>query len=270
MDKQRLALSALTLFPLLVACGSEAGSGSVGQGSAAPVTGVHWNVDSLTVDGRTSEAPEGAYLRIDEDGEAQGNYGCNDFGATATVEGDRVDIEQADSTAMACEKVPMSFEESLARTLTGGTLTARVNDGELTLTTGDGDKIRLSEERPAGLYGTKWQVTALLDGDSAHSLPEEAKGKAWLTFDREAGTVSGSLGCNQVSAKATVRDATVRDGHITLGTPKTTRTMCDGSLMETEQSLLDLFKNKVSYEIDHRTITLTSENGEGFSAVANE
>ncbi len=265
MDKQRLTLTALTLVPLLVACGSEAGSGSVGTGSPAPVTGVHWNVDSLTVDGRTSTAPEGAYLRIDESGETRGNYGCNGFGATATVEGDRVDIGQVSSTEMACEKAPMSFEESLSRVLTGGALIADVNDGELILTTGTGDTVRLTEEKPAGLYGTKWEVTALLDGDSARPLPDEAEGKAWLAFDEKAGTLSGSLGCNQVSAAATVRG-----GHITLGTAETTRRMCDGSLMDTERALLDLFGHRVEYEIDHRSMTLTSENGKGVSAVAHE
>ncbi|WP_320774928.1 META domain-containing protein [Streptomyces sp. CRN 30] len=266
MDKQRLILSALTLLPLVVACGSEPGSGSVGSDTPAPVTGVHWNVDSLTVDGNTSTAPAGAYLRIEGNGEVEGDYGCNSFGATASVRGDRVDIAEAESTNMACaDEAPMAFEESFARILADGALTAEVNDGGLTLTTDDGDTVRLSEEEPAGLYGTKWEVTTVRDGDTAQSLPDGSAGKAWLTFDEGAGTVDGNLGCNQVSAKATVRD-----GHITLGTAQTTRRMCDGSLMETEQAVRALFDGEVTYEIDHRTITLTRENGEGISAVAKK
>lgn len=266
MDKQRLILTALSLLPLVVACGSESGSGSVGSSTPAPVTGVHWNVDSMTIDGKSSTAPAGAYLRIGENGEVKGNYGCNDFGATAKIEGDRVDIGQAESTVTACaEEAPMAFEESFSRTLAQGALTADVHDGALTLTTGDGDTVRLSEEKPAALYGTKWEVTSLLDGDTAESLPEEARGEVWLTFDEKAGTVGGSLGCNQVSATATVRD-----GHIALGAAKATRRMCDGSLMETERAVLALFGSDVTYEIKHRTITLTSENGEGVSGVADE
>ncbi|WP_189219136.1 MULTISPECIES: META domain-containing protein [Streptomyces] len=267
MDKQRLTLTALTLLPLAVACGSESGSGSVGTQTPAsqPVTGIHWNVDSLTTDGMTITAPDDAFLRIAENGKVQGNYGCNDFGATATVEGDRVDFGKAESTVTACvQEAAMSFEESFSRALAGGALAADVHDGELTLTTDDGDTVRLSEEKSAGLYGTKWTVTALRDGSAAKPLPEEAKDKAWLTFDEKAGTVSGSLGCNQVSAKATVRD-----GHITLGAPEATRKMCDGSLMDTEQSLLKLFDSKIEYRIDHRDITLTRENGEGVSGVAD-
>lgn len=64
--------------------------------------------------------------------------------------------------------------------------------------------------------------------------------------------------------------ATVRDGHITLGAAKTTRMMCDGSLMDTEKTLLGLFDGTVGYELDHRTLTLTSANGTVVSAVAGK
>jgi heat shock protein HslJ len=97
----------------------------------------------------------------------------------------------------------------------------------------------------------------------AQSLPKGAK--AYVVLDKKDGTLSGSLGCNHVSAKATVRD-----GHITLGAAKTTRMMCDGSLMDTEKTLLGLFDGKVSYRLDHRTLTLTSTNGTVVTAVADE
>ncbi|GAA3819125.1 META domain-containing protein [Streptomyces phyllanthi] len=268
MDKQRLTLTALTLLPLVVACGSEtAGSDSVGSdtgGSQLSVTGVHWTVDSLTVDGKKSEqAPDGAYLEITEDGKVNGNYGCNGFGSTATVEGDSITFGNAQSTEMACDDVPATFEESLRGTLADKELKAEVADGKLTLTSKAGDKVVLSEEKPAQLYGTKWRITSLVDKKTSQPLASDAADKAWFSIDKKDGTLSGSLGCNQITAKATVRD-----GQITLGTPGTTRRMCDGSLMDTERSLLELFKGEVDYKIDHRTITLTSENDKGFSAVA--
>ncbi|MFF4350651.1 META domain-containing protein [Streptomyces sp. NPDC001530] len=266
MDKQRLTLTALTLLPLAVACGTEpgsaGGSGSVGANSS-PVTGVHWTVDSLTVDGRTRQAPESAYLRIDADGRVSGNAGCNSFGSTATVKGDRVDFGEFQMTDMGCQKAPMTFEQNLSRTFADGTFTTKVKGDELTLTTDDGDRVNLTKEQDAPLYGTKWTVTALGDADVAHSLPAGAK--AYLVLDKKRGTLSGSLGCNHVSAKATVRD-----GHLTLGTAKTTRMMCDSSLMDTEKTLLGLFDSTVVYDVDHRTLTLTSANGTVVSAVATK
>jgi heat shock protein HslJ len=252
-QKQRMTLTAAAmLVPLMAACGSEkadGGSGSVGAGK--PVTGVRWSVDSVTTDGRTQKAPTGAHVTIDK-GRAEGSFGCNDFSAEATVDGDRVRLGKTRSTQMACENKPMAFETRLARALSGQELKAKVDGDRLTLTTARGDTVRLTEAKDAPLAGTEWTFTT-----------PRADGRAHLTFDLKKGTVSGSLGCNEVNAKATVRD-----GHITLGPPATTRMMCEDSLMADEKTLLRLFDGKPEYRVDHQTLTLTSENGTRVQAVA--
>ncbi|MDQ1046795.1 META domain-containing protein [Streptomyces sp. V4I2] len=253
-QKQRLTLTvtALALVPLAAACGDEkADGGSVG--AAPPITGVHWSVDSVTVDGTTHQSPSDAHVEI-ADGKAAGNYGCNHFNAKAAVEGDSIELSDATTTEMACEDEPMDFERTLARTLADGALKTEVKDGRLTLTTEGGDRVHLTKAADASLYGTKWQVTSPASQSKAH-----------LTFDKKTGKVSGSLGCNKVNAKATVSD-----GHITLGAPSTTRMMCDASLMNVEKDLLRLFNSTVSYELDHRTLSLTSENDAVVTAVADK
>ncbi|WP_405585071.1 META domain-containing protein [Streptomyces sp. NBC_01092] len=256
MDTKRLtALAALTLLPLAVACGSQdAGSDTVGAGAAASVTGVHWAVDDVTVDGKKSAAPTSAYLRIADGGKVKGNLGCNHFGADAAFADSHVTFDGMQSTEMACEGVPADFEQTLARTLADGDLTTEVDGDKLILTTANGDRVALSKQEAAPLKGTKWTVTS-----------PDADGKAHLTFDEKTGEVSGSLGCNKVKATATIRD-----GSITLGTASTTRMMCDTSLMKTEKTLLGLFDGTVKYGIDHRNLTLTSENGEQVNAAAAE
>lgn len=271
-----LSLLTLTLLPFAAACGSEkdGGSQTVGSGSSAStdVTGLHWTVDDLTVDGKKSQAPAGTFLKIAKNGEVSGNLGCNGFGADATVDGDKIDFGQFLSTDMACMGDPMTFESSLSKALKDGTLTAQVkgegegkDDGaqQLTLTTKSGDTIHLTEEKTASLYGTKWTITTVGDTNTVAPLPSGAE--AYLVLDQKKGTVSGKAGCNNVSA-----DATVSDGTITLGSPSTTRRMCDGSLMEAEKTVLSLFDGKTAYRIDHRSLSLTSENGTTVSATAAE
>lgn len=254
-------MAPLVLLPL-AACGSErvdGGSGSV----RASVTGVRWSVDSVTVDGTTRRAPAGAHAEF-ADGRVRGSYGCNQFSARAVFDGDRLTLQDAETTEMGCAREPMAFERVLARTLADGPLTTRVRGGELTLGTESGDLVRLSEEPDAPLRGTKWVITALGAGGpdgTAASLPGGAA--PYLVFGEKSGRVTGSLGCNRVTAKATVRDA-----HITLGAAATTRKVCDVSLMHTEKSLLRLFDGSVGYRLDHRSLTLTSENGEWVGAVA--
>ncbi|WP_345631148.1 META domain-containing protein [Streptomyces thinghirensis] len=265
--------AAVALVPLAAACGSEkavGGSGSVGAGK--PLTGVQWSIDSVTVDGTTHRAPEAARVRIDDSGEAAGSTGCNTFSARADIDGERVRLSDAMFTEKACEKTPIDFEKSLGRALTTGPLTTKTEGERLTLTTSDGDTVRLSKQPDAPLYGTKWTVTTpgQKDADQEETGQEETgqrdadqKGSARLTFDRDAKTVSGRLPCNRVNA-----EATVSDGHITLGAPSTTRMVCEGSLMDAEKRILRLFDGRVDYRIDQETLTLTSEDGTTVRAVA--
>ncbi|MER6279141.1 MULTISPECIES: META domain-containing protein [unclassified Streptomyces] len=139
--------AAAALVPLVVACGTgkaESGAVSVQQ----PVTGIDWRVDSLTVGDTTRHAPPSARLRVEDDGKAAGNLGCNQFSARATVHGDRITFGDLRTTRMACSPERMAFERALARTLTTGTLTARTEDRKLTLTDGDGDRVHLSRSAP--------------------------------------------------------------------------------------------------------------------------
>jgi heat shock protein HslJ len=250
--KQRITLTAAAvLVPFVAACGSEkAGSGSVGADK--PLTGVVWSVDSVTVDGTTHRSPADAHVTIGDDGRAEGSYGCNTFSAKAAFEGDKVRLGDATSTGMACDKKPMDFERTLAATLTDAELATDLKSDRLTLTGDNGDTVHLHKSQDAKLHGTRWAVTS-----------PGAKGEAHLTFDAKKSTVTGRLGCNHVSAKATVRD-----GSITVGTPTTTRMMCEDSLMDTERALLRALKGPIDYRIDHRTLTLTSENGASVRAVA--
>ncbi|MFI8188305.1 META domain-containing protein [Streptomyces sp. NPDC085946] len=250
--KQRMTLTAAAvLVPLVAACGGErAGSGSAG--TERPVTGVRWSVDSVTVDGTTHRAPADAHLTIHQAGRAEGSLGCNHFSARAALDGDRVRLSDTTATEKACEDRPTAFERTLSRTLAESALTTEVTDGRLTLTTEDGDTVRLTRDtaRPAPLHGTTWTITG-------------TGGRARLTFDDAKDTVSGRLGCNHVTARAAVRD-----GHITVGAPSTTRMMCEDSLMDTEKRLLRLFDGRLRYAVDHRTLTLTSDDGTSVRAVA--
>ncbi|MFI6895741.1 META domain-containing protein, partial [Streptomyces sp. NPDC050256] len=112
MHRQSLTVSVLTLLAL-AACGTEPGPGAgsghesrTGSGSGSgsdgsdgsdgsggsgtvrsdsPLTGIRWEIESVTVGGKRSAAPAGAHVEIDAKGRASGNYGCNRFTAEAWV-----------------------------------------------------------------------------------------------------------------------------------------------------------------------------------------
>ncbi|MEU6577688.1 META domain-containing protein [Streptomyces sp. NPDC046805] len=155
------AAAAAVVVPLAAGCGGGAAGGLAGSGqeggqvevgssagSGRPVTGVDWRVDSVTAGGTTLRAPAGARLRIDADGRASGNLGCNLFSAQVTLHGDRITFGGLRTTRMACAPDRMTFERALARVLGRQTLTARTDDGKLTLTTGHGERVNLVRITP--------------------------------------------------------------------------------------------------------------------------
>ncbi|WP_328891318.1 META domain-containing protein [Streptomyces sp. NBC_00316] len=93
-------------------------------------------------------------------------------------------------------------------------------------------------------------------------MPAGAEKKARLTFGRDD-SVEGSPGCNQIRGVATVSGAGVMFGRI-----NGTGMMCPDPQMTVERALLEVLDGRATYRIDHRTLTLTAANGEGFSATA--
>lgn len=259
-----IPVTALALLAL-AACGTEPGSGSGDGGGGGtvttdlPLTGVHWSVDSVTVDGKKSAAPSGAHVEITKKGRAQGNYGCNHFGADVTVNGDTITVGRGEMTEMACAKDVQGFEDAL-RAAFHGKLKAKVADDKLTLTTQKGDSINLTSEPPAPLVGTKWVVDSLLAGGTASSL--SAGTEANLTFGKD-GSVHGSLGCNTFTSTAKVSGA-----KITFGRLATTRKLCPGPEMNLEREMLKVLDGTVTYELQHRSLSLTAANGKGLAANA--
>ncbi|MFJ3906548.1 META domain-containing protein [Streptomyces sp. NPDC090025] len=272
-----LLVAATALGLLLSACGtgsgSDPGSGTgsgtgSGSGSGAdspdlPVTGTAWQVAAVTADGVRSVAPPGARLEFKDGGRAQGDTGCNHFGATAAVRGDTVTVKPQEVTAIGCPGDRQRFEKALLAALGGGDLKGRLAGTALTLTSADGRRgVELTAEPAAPLVGTEWRVTGLVEGDTASSVPAGAEDKARLTFG-EDGRLTGRLGCNRVTAPVTVTPKT-----LTLGTIATTRMMCTGPEMALETKLYESLDGPLNYRVDHRTLTVTDASGHGFTATA--
>lgn len=270
MYKQRMAVSVLALFTL-AACGTESGSGAgSGDGSGTvrtdlSLSGVHWNVSSLTVGGKKTTAPAGAHVSIDSAGKATGNLGCNRFTADVRTDGDKVTVGQGTTTGMACAKDVQDFENAMGKAFRGelkAAVAGRSEEKTLTLTTARGDSIALTSEPPAPLTGTSWKVTGLVSGSTASSLPPGTENKAHFTFAKD-GSVEGNLGCNSFHGKAEVSGSKLTFGPLT-----STRKMCAGPEMELERALLGVLEGTATYEIDHRTLSVKAESGKALDASA--
>ncbi|MFE0735740.1 META domain-containing protein [Streptomyces sp. NPDC058855] len=265
MQKPR-TLAAAALVLLLAACGTEGGDGGPGAGPAAPdlpVTGTHWTIESVTVDGTRFAAPDGARLDFAETGRAKGDSGCNHFGAAVAVNGDTLTVSSHEVTARGCPADRERFESVLLKAFSGK-LNGRLDGEDLTLTSADGrGGVELTREPSAPLRGTTWKIDGLVSGTTAASLPAGSGDKARMVIGAD-GRITGNLGCNNFSATARAdgRTLTVE------GPAATTRMICTSPQMSLETKLYELLDGPLTYRLDHRTLTLTDASGEGFTARA--
>ncbi|MEU9167125.1 META domain-containing protein [Streptomyces sp. NPDC048420] len=256
----KYAAAALAGTTVLAACGTE----SVGTRTedVSTIADTSWVPRKVTVDGKDYALPEKGALKAahitfkpgtaDPDvggGESGGSVGCNSIGADVAVKGDTVKVSDLTRTLIGCQGAVGEFEEKFVAVFDND-LKAELDGPSgartLTLTSPEGDRITLREQKPPALKGTRW------------SLGENA----YLTLTRN-NTVTGSLGCNTFNGKATVKDRTIEFGRLS-----TTRMTCSAPVMKTERRLAEILSGKVSYQQKHDSLTLTGTSGESVTARA--
>ena len=74
--------------------------------STTPLYNTKWLLKKIYSDGREEPVNTKAFIRFDkEKGSAGGNGSCNNFGSTATINGNQVNFKNVFSTKMYCEHV---------------------------------------------------------------------------------------------------------------------------------------------------------------------
>jgi heat shock protein HslJ len=104
--------------------------------SSPSLAGPEWRLVSLT--GHQSDAIAGLKRPVNivfrDDGHVAGSFGCNGFGGTYSIEGDRVVFGALAGTMMACPQPAMSIENAMRTALTGS-VPFTLAGNRLTLTT---------------------------------------------------------------------------------------------------------------------------------------
>jgi heat shock protein HslJ len=112
--------------------------------AARPLVGTRWTVETLVSAGTSSSVPAGtaAFINFAEDGKVTGSTGCNSFGGTAKVDGNKIDFGELVMTKMACDGAAGDLEASVLRVLDQD-LTYRISGGKLVLEAPDGSSLEL-------------------------------------------------------------------------------------------------------------------------------
>ncbi|MDF3300194.1 META domain-containing protein [Streptomyces tropicalis] len=244
-------------------------------GAGGLLVGARWLGQWITVGGRTTAAPAhaGAWVDFGHDGTVAGSYGCTSFRRTTHVTAGTLTLGApvAQPTAgIRCAAKNRAFEEEF-RTIFSGrlTITRRVDDLTIDLKNSRGDYLALKLLWPKGLFGRRWQVDHLGVADTIHPL---AAGRAvYFVFHRD-GTVTGNLGCNDFTGRATFSGDLFTLYRLT---PTTHRT-CSKDVMRDERIMLSPTTDPRStrfsamtdsWECDHDPTQGFPEFGYGFQAL---
>ncbi|MGD8194091.1 META domain-containing protein [Herbiconiux sp. P18] len=121
-----LSLAALSFAVLAIAgCASSPATDSSGAGEA-PEPGSSSAAGPASVSGEwRADAPQEAWLTIDEAGAVTGSDGCNWVSGTATFDGDAVTFSLNPSTLRACMGVTVSFSRLGSAVVDGDVMMTR-------------------------------------------------------------------------------------------------------------------------------------------------
>ncbi|MGG2460315.1 META domain-containing protein [Streptomyces sp. RGM 3693] len=221
----------------------------------------------LTLGGREETLPPEArgWIALHDDGTASGSYGCTPFHTKAEVTATSLTLGEAVTPLPSPSLSPAApeggpgpchpddvagtpaladFEKKVKRVFSGEvTLSAgRPNgDTKLHVKNQKGDGLTLAQARREDFFKTRWQLDDATFYDS-HGAPFAAGDQMYFDF-HENGEVSGKLGCNDFTAKATFAGI-----HVFFHDPVlTTQRTCDTRVMTEEASVLATLKKSLNY-----------------------
>jgi heat shock protein HslJ len=113
--------------------------------AARPLTGTRWMVETLVSAGTSSSVPAGtaAFITFADDGSVTGSTGCNSFGGTAKVDGNKITFGELVMTKMACDGAAGDLEASVLRVLEQP-VTYRIDGSRLILEAPDANSLELA------------------------------------------------------------------------------------------------------------------------------
>jgi heat shock protein HslJ len=196
---------------------------------------------------------------------------CNHYGGRVDRSGDGFVIgDDLVSTEMACAgEGVMELESSYLQVL--GTVRTASLDADTLVLRGDGVELTFSRDAPvvdAPLEGTRWIVQALLDGDTAASLPLASDAptsdtlQGYLLLD--GGRLTGSTGCRTLTATYTVTSGRLAVRDLTLG-----KRACEPAYVAMDAQVVAVLTAGPSARVARRSLTLTTADGLGLSLAAD-
>lgn len=231
---------------LLTACAS--------SGSSQELTGSIWLLTELN--GEEPLPDTNITAEFDQEGRVGGSSGCNSYGTSYNVDGNKITFgAETITTMMACPEPIMEQERNYLIALEA-TATFEINDDELILFNADGDEVARFTAIDQSLAGSSWQVIGYNNGKGGVvSVIIDTEITASFGEDDQ---LTGNAGCNDYFAAYEI------DGdQISIGPAGATRKMCSSpeGIMEQEQQYLAALETAETYKVEGVRMEMRTSEG---------
>ena len=238
------------IFILLISTLAFTACSSSGSGEA--LTEKIWIASEL--DGESLVPDTAITAEFDQDGNAVGMAGCNNYNTTYEVDGEKIQFgEVIGTTMMMCPEPAMAQEQAYLAAL-GDAETFEINEDELVLYDSDGNALVRFDAVDQELEGSSWNVIAYNNGKGG--VVSVQLGTEITANFGEEGQLAGNSGCNSYTA------AYETDGDsITITMGGLTLMACEESVMEQEQEYLAALETAATYKISGLRMEMRTEDG---------
>lgn len=258
MRRTGVAIASCALLTLF-ACASNDASG--GATTGGDLTGVTWVLDHASMMTLVDRVPTGARIDIAFGAaDVHGRAACNSYGGGYEADASAGSLSFSDlaSTQMACDPPLMDLESAYFAAL--GDVTGYQVTGNQTglVLTGGTAALTFTPQAPTEalpLEGTAWTLTTIAMPETQAVSSTIAGTKVSALFD--AGTVSGSGGCNSYHGTYQASDSSLTFGPLTA-----TRKMCEQDVSTQEQRYLAALDATASFIIDGDQLSLSDDAGQ--------
>jgi heat shock protein HslJ/LysM repeat protein len=223
-------------------------------GPAGTLEGTSWILTALN--GAAPLPDTTVTASFEADGNLSGSDGCNRYGASYEVDGDKISITPGMTTMMACPDPIMQQAGEYMVALASAT-SYQIQGDTLELLDAGGNAVATFTAQPTSLPGTSWTVIGYNNGKGG--VVSVIIGTELTAVFGEDGTLSGSAGCNNYTAAYEADD----DGNIAIGPAATTRKMCPEpeGIMEQESQYLAALETAATYRMEGERLELRTADG---------
>jgi heat shock protein HslJ len=193
-----------------------------------------------------------------QEGQVNGNAGCNGYFGSYEVEGANLSIGPLASTEMFCVSPPGVMDQETAYLAAlNSAASYTIDQDQLHISGADGETVLVyMVAEPKSLTGNLWKTISYNNGQEA--VVSVIIGSEITAYFDEDGTLSGSAGCNNYSATYDIEG-----DQLTIGPAITTRMACQDpeGIMDQEMQYLAALEMVTAYQFEEERLILLDAEG---------